>query len=354
MDKEEVVLIMSTDWHIKRDNKEEIIKLFEQKIHLADELQQTDIFVLGDIFDSRVSQRLDVLDTLEEILGMAEYDGITVHMIPGNHDKTDYYSERSFLRYFRHHPAMNLIEKYDVAKADGKHVIHMLPFFAKDSDLWKKNLGEAIAATKRFPKHNHILLSHCSVVGSVNNDGSKVTDGVKVSALKAFKYVFLGHYHNKQKPAKNVWHIPSLRQNNFGEDEKKGFTVLYADGELETVSPDFTRYKKVKIDLSSMSHEEVMEIADTYKGKTKDNKIRFEIAGNEAEVQSFDVGYLNELGIDVKKKRKDLVPQEEDLVITDELFIWKPKDIIKRFEGFCEDNNVDYKQGKELLNKILV
>ena len=102
-----------------------------------------------------------------------------------------------------------------------------------------------------------------------------------------------------------------------------------------------------------MDLEDVNVLAGKYADTAEGNNIRFEIIGNEAEVQSFDSGYLNELGIDTKKKRLDLVPQDKDIEISDELFIYNSKDIRKRFSKFCDDKELKEKQGVRLLDKIL-
>ena len=51
-----------------------------------------------------------------------------------------------------------------------------------------------------------------------------------------FDKVFVGHYHNRTViPGTGIEYIGSSRQHNFGEDEEKGYTVLYTDGTHEFV-----------------------------------------------------------------------------------------------------------------------
>lgn len=45
--------------------------------------------------------------------------------------------------------------------------------------------------------------------------------------------MYLGHYHDYQQVGSNIFHLGSLQQNNFGEDESKGFWMLYDDCTVE-------------------------------------------------------------------------------------------------------------------------
>ena len=63
-----VAAVVSTDWHLKRENVEEIIDLVNQQCELAVKLGVETLFCLGDIFDSRKSQELVVLTAFKDFL----------------------------------------------------------------------------------------------------------------------------------------------------------------------------------------------------------------------------------------------------------------------------------------------
>ena len=63
-------MIISTDWHLKPSNIEEITELQRQELNVAEDNGITNHVWLGDIFDSRISQRQDVLNAFSSILDM--------------------------------------------------------------------------------------------------------------------------------------------------------------------------------------------------------------------------------------------------------------------------------------------
>ena len=77
------IALFSNDWHLKKDNIDKIKDLVNQKCELAKKLYLFRVYVLGDVFDSRKSQTLDVLKAFEEILDIFKYHNIQCFMFPG-------------------------------------------------------------------------------------------------------------------------------------------------------------------------------------------------------------------------------------------------------------------------------
>ena len=149
--------IVSNDLHIKEDNWKQVLSCVKEQIDFAKENEVKEVYFLGDIFNSRKSQSIEVLHAFMNILDYAESQNIKVVAIPGNHDKTDYKSEISFLDAFKHHPSLELIVKPTLIGS-----VTLIPFF-DDSIL--------IDLLER-QKPNKYLFSHFAVNGRVNNDGS--------------------------------------------------------------------------------------------------------------------------------------------------------------------------------------
>ena len=63
----------------------------------------------------------------------------------------------------------------------------------------------------------------------MNNDGSSVESSIRPSLFKDWGLVLSGHYHDYQELSDNVVHLGSLTQNNFGEDENKGFFARFLE-----------------------------------------------------------------------------------------------------------------------------
>jgi len=293
--------IISTDWHLKPENLEEIIDLVRQKCKLAKKLGIKDIFCLGDVFDSRIAQRQSVLKAFERILGIIEEYGLVFHLIPGNHDKTVYPSMDSFLDAFKTYPCLRLYRKHSIVKL-GKFNFHLIPFF--EEKVWL----EIFHGIEKGGK-NDILLSHMAVEGSRNNDGSLVSSGLTPKMFENWLMVLLGHYHDEQQIGKNIFHIPSIKQNNYGEDENKGFTVLNSDGSYEVFKSNYKAFKRLKINIDETPQKELEKLVKTY--SKNEDRIRFEFTGDSTKLKALDKSKFNKHGIEIKTKVKEI---EESIV----------------------------------------
>ena len=157
--------------------------------------------------------------------------------------------------------------------------------------------------------------------------------------------MFLGHYHNAQQVSKNIFHLPSTRQNNFGEDNEKGFTILYNDFSTEFIKSKFIEFEKFHIDLDNSSVEEAMELAKTIE---KENvRITFEFSGSDDKLRALDKKFFINLGVSVTTKNKDV--EVEDVEYAEEVKKMTDDDIIEHFKRFCEKNNYPFDEGIKYL-----
>jgi|TARA_R110000851_G_scaffold10532_2_gene37858 exonuclease SbcD len=347
---EKPIFLASTDWHFTNENSKEIYGLIEEKFKLAISLGLKEVFMLGDVFVSRISQRMEILDSFWDILNLAKEYGIIMYVIPGNHDKTDYKSDRSFLRFYSYHPNIRLVENH-LSLIRGEYEIHLMPYFTNSSEKFKDNFDKCLSPTDISKKQ--ILMSHFAVQGSINNDGTKIEKGCSVSEFKSFEMVFLGHYHNTHNVSSNILHIPSLRQNNFGEDDKKGFTIMFEDGEIELVSPNFTKYIKVKLDLDEVKFNDLFLEAEKYSKSNPNDNVRFVVTGEENLVRSLETSRFTNMGIDIRKNIKSLVPELSDSPNVQEIVEWTKSDVMERFKKYCIKGKLDLDYGNELIIKII-
>jgi exonuclease SbcD len=303
---------------------------------------------LGDVFNSRKSQTLLVLKTFEKILDIVQEYNLEMWCIPGNHDKTSYESNESFLDQYKHHPNLHLVSlSGGIPFKEANIFLRFIPFFSESRWLEQYNsfieyMGEDWQKTTR-----NILCSHIAVNGSQNNDGSKVESTIKPSLFKDFDKVFLGHYHQMQQIGSNIYHLPSIQQNNFGEDEEKGFTVLYDDGSHELVKSSFKPFIKVKIDVNKTSKEEINNYINEYQKQSENAHIRFILEGNEEILKSINKEKFLQAGIDVKTKSCEIgVIEDFDTV---EITQYNDENIIEEFELFCEEKGLDFNEGVKYL-----
>jgi DNA repair exonuclease SbcCD nuclease subunit len=334
-----VIAVISTDWHIKPSNKDSILDLVDQKIKLSKRVQCDNLICLGDVFHSREAQRLDVLSTFEECLDKINENEMTLNVIAGNHDKTDYESEKSFLSSFKHHPGIVLYNSLITGKCFKTNIVlYFLQFYSEN--LWIEKFNK-IETDKKF---KNVLFTHVAFEGSINNDGSKVTSPIKPSLFNHFDLVISGHYHNHQKVTDNIIHCPSIQQNNYGEDQFKGFMLLYEDLNWEIVPSSFKRYEKIQINLETISKQEINDITEQF-SNSKDN-VRFEFLGSESKVKALKKQRFVDVGIEVKTKYKEV---EDNLEYNEEVTEYNKESLKEEFKIFCKKENKDYKQGKKYL-----
>jgi len=342
------ITIISTDWHLKQDNIKQLKFLITQKCELAQELGVKTVFCLGDIFESRTGQQQETLASLSEILEIFEEYQIQLIAIPGNHDKNFYTSAKSYLIPYKHHPYFHLVsESMDFAIEDVNFCL--LPYFKENLWLEKyKKLTLPEVSLMRKGKKN-IFLSHIAMNGSVNNDGSKVACNISVGDFREWDLVLLGHYHNAQQVGVNVFHIPSIQQNNFGENPEKGFTVVYDDCSTELVKSDFKEFEKITINLDTISKTDFNTLIKTH--SNSDKNIRFELIGSTDKVKSINKEELGALGISVSIKVKEI----EDTIeyAEQEIKEFNSTNIIDEFAEFCKEKEKDYDKGVIYLQKKL-
>ena len=343
------IAIMSTDWHLKRENINQIKDLFVQKCEYAVKNDIKHLFCLGDVFDSRIAQRQDVLNSFEEILQLLDKYDLELTVIPGNHDKTDYSSKQSFLVPFKHHRKLHLVELMAFCPVENVY-FYFIPFF--NEDMWVSKFNELINDDLHFHKsgeHKTILLTHVAVTGSRNNDGTLVSSGISTKMFKDFFKVFSGHYHDQQKIGENFYHIPSIQQNNYGENSDKGFTVVYDDGSHELIHSNFRKYIKVEFDIDEVDYLKIINSKTLY--DTDNNNIRFIIKGSENKLKAVNKEEFLSSGIDIKLVNKEI---EETLKFAEqEIVELNSSIIIDEFKKFCEKEEIDYEQGVSYLKQML-
>jgi len=346
------MLFISTDFHIDNFNHDLMVDLMDQQCKIISESGYDVLYVGGDIFESREAQRISALQTFQDMLDIALSYNIQLRVIPGNHDKTVYTEEVSFLRYFKHHPSLMLVESNATFIEKGFGGIHMIPYFNYGCDNWIKNFGEIKEKTKDFSKN--ILIGHFSVDGSINNDGSKVKGGIGKKELKDFDLVLLGHYHNQQQPNEKTYHIGSIKQKDFGEDQNKGLYFVDDQFNIELIQLEFPLYKKVYIDLNESTFTDILDNIDIYKDEATYNHIRFVLNGEESDVMAFDKSLLTEVGIGCQKKiNREIVDLPDAKDLKDEVLKYNKETITERFDEFCERKGYNKEQGFVILNDVI-
>lgn len=335
------ISIIFNDAHLKTGNEQDVINSVKHMLKYAKKESITNLIFAGDLFDSRSFQRQSVLHAFDEILDLINKAGCTLYIFPGNHDKTVYASYDSFLDVYRHYPGVVFNRELSVIELDGI-TITLLPFFS--DDMLIPMLEEA--------KSTDVLISHFEMAGSTHLGKVSNKSTINKKLLSKWKKTYLGHYHNHHEITKDIIHLPSLRQSNFGEDENKGFAVLYKDLSYKLINGDFKRFKKITIDINKSTAKDIKELITTYENSS--DTIRFEFIGDESKLKALDKSQFNGSGIDVKIKFNVKYDYTDDqLTLPTVIESYGEDQVREAFKGFCNDKGYDYQEGVVLLDEFL-
>lgn len=337
----EVFGLFITDIHLSKDNGQLVKSLFKQVFKICKQRSISKIFCGGDVFTNRVGQPLSCLDDFKEIVDSLVKAKLNFYTIPGNHDKTDAESVKSYLDHF-YSPNYILSKEGEVHFFGQNIVVAMIPYFPDEKWMEEYRKIEEIVREEAKPNSIKILITHSGFDGVMNNDGSKVESIIKPSMFKDWTKVLIGHYHNASTLAKNVIYTGSICQKDFGETWKdKGATIIYSDGSIEHMPLKFPKYLKETLDVNDA--ETLRILLEKYEGNTEDH-IRFIFEGKKCDATKIDTAELSKRGIEAKFK----ADETEEAITSSEsetMMCYDKKLIQKDFVKFCAENSI---KGKHL------
>lgn len=241
-------LLLLNDIHISKDNIPEFTANWNEALDICHRMNVREIALGGDLFTCRASQTLDVLLAVHDALLSAAECGIRVVVINGNHCKVDPEDPRGYCHVFDQHANVLVADDYlSLPVAPGQRfVLHMIGYFPENGSFCDKL--EAVKKNALQPDKLNFLYIHEGINGALSQPGDKE---LPANIFGDFDKVFVGHYHNRCViPGTRIEYIGSSRQHNFGEDEEKGYTVLYSDGEHEFIQNRAnTRYRTLDVPL---------------------------------------------------------------------------------------------------------
>jgi exonuclease SbcD len=319
------------DTHGDADNRELILSLFTQYFKFCKKNRIPYVFHGGDFFIDRRGQGLIALYLFTEVGDLARKYGITLHIIPGNHDKTDQGSPRSYLGFYNHSniivhdgtdPTVSYIDDLENAVR-----YHLLPYFS-EAIYYEKLEQLFLCADMR-----NVLITHVGIDGVLNNRGEAEERSIPIGVFKQFDLVLIGHYHNKSNVSKRVRYLGSSHQANFGEDVEKGFTTLSTGLKLQQhplTSPTWIKVIIPGADPLKIANEVKLHVG------VFDN-IKFEFRCTEEEYHNVDKEALQKLGIQtvwVSRDSKQLTDTEAEQLAHTTAFT--KAEINKNFLHYCQ------------------
>lgn len=340
----EAIALFINDIHVNKDNITEFNQNWKEMLSVCKRENIADIVIGGDLFTSRASQTLATLLAVKAALTEAVRQGIYITIGEGNHDKTDQEAIEGYNHLWVGLKGIDVVDTHKALYWEGCDFCLLLMSYFPENGSFLEKLDIAVVDTlDQYPqlkKNDIILYIHEGVHGAL---GDFEIDGeLPQEPLLGFKAVVCGHYHNRVKIKKtNIEYIGSSRQANFGEDEEKGYTILYADGSYGFVKNEVNmRYQTIELDAKNVD-KYTLNIDDRYRYKVK-------VRCNERQAKLFDKQKLMDLGFHkVEVVAETDLPKESAAADIQEKY--DKQGIKKEYQNYCNENSIDSKLGMKYL-----
>lgn len=342
-------LLLLNDIHVSKDNIPEFTANWREVLDICRTMEIRDIALGGDLFLSRAAQTLDVLLAVHDALLLAAEYGMRVTMINGNHDKVNQESPRGYCHIFDQHDNVLVADDYVSLPMgdDCRFVLHLMGYFPEDGSFCTRL--ERLKEEALDPKRLNFLYIHEGINGALSQPSEKE---LPANIFDAFDKVFVGHYHNRCIiPKTRIEYIGSSRQHNFGEDEEKGYTIIYTDGTHEFIKNRVnTRYKVLDISAERAG----LHLMDELREIDADGryKVKVRVHAPQAAMKSVDKTALLEAGA----TKVELIADDEEMLEASSSSLFEKFDshrIRETYEEFCREKQIEeVAVGLEYLSKI--
>lgn len=342
------VVLMLNDIHISKDNILDFSANWNEALAVCDKLNISDIAFGGDMFLSRSSQTLDVLLAVHDAFLAAKAKGINVTLINGNHDKVNQEATRGYCHIFDQHDNVLVVDDFHtlLASEEWEFALHLIPYFPENGSFTDK-LDSLITNSLDKDRANYLYI-HEGVNGALSQNSDKE---LSPCIFSDFDKVFVGHYHNRCTVGNNVEFVGSSRQNNFGEDEMKGYTVINADGSTLFIKNQANiRFKVMDIQATELN----TSLSDELEEIKADGRYRVKVRvhTDSATASSVDKEKLLIAGA----SKVEVVSEDTEILDIQEselLDKYDSRKIKENYQQFCEAKNIEnVKLGIKYLSNI--
>ena len=342
-------LLLLNDIHISKDNIPAFKANWQEAIDICRKMDVKEIAIGGDLFFSRAAQTLDVLLAVHDALLTAAEHGIHVTIAEGNHDKVNQENERGYCHVFDQHSNVLVCDEYVSLPLgdDCRFVLHMMGYFPEDGSFCTRL--DRLKEEALDPKRLNFLYIHEGINGALAQPNDKE---LPAKIFEDFDKVFVGHYHNRTIIDKTrIEYIGSSRQHNFGEDEEKGYTVIYTDGSHEFIKNQAnTRYRVIDVAAERTG----LHLMDELREIDADGryKVKVRVHAPQAAMKSVDKAAL----LDAGATKVELIADDEEMLEVAASSLFEKFDshrIRETYEEFCREKQIDdVAIGLEYLSKI--
>lgn len=262
--------LLINDIHVGKDNIPEFKENWDDALDVCEEYEIPRIIVGGDLFKSRSAQTLSVLMAARAAILKATEKGLEVILANGNHDKVDQESYLGYCHIFSDYENVTAVNSFLVEDMSKDWRFIVMSYFPENTTFEQ----EFLHACDYVIDHKHtVLYLHEGINGAISPSSDKE---LSASLFRDFGKVLVGHYHDRcHIKGTNIYYIGASRQHNYGENEEKGYTVLYTDGSTEFVKNEVNqRYHTLEVNVSQLDQTELsisQLVAQGYKVKLKVN-----------------------------------------------------------------------------------
>ncbi len=336
--------LLLNDVHVSKDNISEFQQNWTEALEVCGRMGIVDICIGGDLWQSRAAQTLSTLMAVRAALLQAKSAGCNVLIAEGNHCKVDQESIYGYSHIFSEYPNVDVVDVCNTYSYDTLD-LHMMSYFPENGSFATKL--EEIAATLS-PSQCNVLYIHQGINGAL---ATSTSQELSPKIFKAFDKVLVGHYHDRCViPKTNVEYIGSSRQHNFGEDEHKGYTILYSDGSTEFVENQVNR-RYITLSATPAS---IQKTIDKSQALLQDPiyKVKVKLVCSDLEAQRVDKAQLIECGFD----KIDILSQDDAVATTTAISNLDSKfdkdGVIEEWTTYCDQKSIAAELGVKYLNQI--
>lgn len=285
----------------------------------------------GDMFHSRESVSLPVLDALGKQLQKSKDVGIKMWFVKGNHDINNRVGSITSLNILSEYG--NVINDRCICPLEGLEspTVHFIPW---DQEI---NFEEVI---NRCAKTN-LVIAHRMINGAETNKIILNGESIDNIDFEKFDYAFIGHVHKRQKINSNMMYVGNLLNSNFGEKTRGGFLIYDTDSKnVEVVenpfSPvfikqDIRRIEDANFDVTPIAFYDLKIIAES---TSEIEKITQELLKKKDQFAGIRISAMKHLVIENRI--------DESQLLTPEILLQKYADLNKLDENILSI-------GKEIL-----
>ena len=339
--------LLINDIHVSKDNIPEFQRNWDEALKICKKQDIPEIIIGGDLLQSRSSyQTLDVLLAVRQAIIKATNAGLELTIAEGNHDLVDQEAILGYCHVFSEYPHVYVVDDYVSIDCSDDVTLYVMSY-APESGSFTNRLKDIIDNDFDRNKHN-ILYIHEGIKGGLAMPSD---DELPTKIFKDFDVVLVGHYHNRCKiKGTNIEYVGASRQHNFGEDEEKGYTILYDDGSYEFVKNESnTRYKVIDLALQDVDNHLIEELNDI-KSNGK-YKVKARINCSATDVQNIDKQKLLEAGAaKVEIVTEKTIAKSIEAHSLDRKF--DKTGIKQEYESFCSEKVIDSSMGLQYLDKM--